>query len=100
LSGFACGEASLDEWLQRRARSNQASGASRTYVVAQGARVVGSYSLASGGIATSEAPARLRRNMPNPIPMTVIGRLADERMGRQKRSANASLADICEGQTS
>ena len=76
LAAFACGEAALDDWLRRRARASQASGASRSYVVCHGDRVVGYYSLASGAIAISEAPGRVRRNMPDPIPMTVIGRLA------------------------
>lgn len=76
LGTFVSGELALDDWLRRRARANQASGASRTYVLCQGERVIGYYSLASGGIAITEAPSRLRRNMPDPIPMTVLGRLA------------------------
>ncbi len=73
---FASGEPILDEWLRRRARSNQLEGASRTYVLCQGASVAGYYCLASGAITLSEAPGRVRRNMPDPIPMAVLGRLA------------------------
>jgi GNAT superfamily N-acetyltransferase len=73
---FRCGEASLDDWLKRRARANQASGASRTYVVCQDNRVVGYYALASGAITVESAPGRFRRNMPNPIPVAVLARLA------------------------
>lgn len=77
LEAFSSGVPSLDDWLKRRARTNHASGASRTYVVAdEGNRVVGYYALASGALASSEAPGRLRRNMPDPIPMAVLGRLA------------------------
>ena len=76
LTVFASGEATLDDWLRRRARANQLSGASRTYVLAQAGRVIGYYSLAAGAITVTEAPGRLRRNMPDPIPMTVLGRLA------------------------
>lgn len=76
LSAFACGEPTLDDWLRRRARANQLSGASRTYVCAHADRVVGYYSLAAGAIAMVEAPSRVRRNMPDPIPMAVLGRLA------------------------
>jgi GNAT superfamily N-acetyltransferase len=76
LSVFASGEPTLDDWLRRRARANQLSGASRTYVLAQVEHVIGFYSLAAGAIAMTEAPGRLRRNMPDPIPMTVLGRLA------------------------
>ena len=77
LDGFSCGVTSLDDWLKRRARANQASGASRTYVVADEAqRVMGYYCLASGALALNEAPSVLRRNMPDPIPMALLGRLA------------------------
>jgi GNAT superfamily N-acetyltransferase len=76
LEEFCCGEASLDDWLRRRARANQVSGASRTYVVSDGNRVVGYYALASGVIAVESAPDRFRRNMPNPIPVAVLARLA------------------------
>jgi len=76
LDDFACGVDSLDDWLKRRARSNQVSGASRTYVVAEGAQVVGYYCLASGALALSDAPALVRRNMPDPMPVAILGRLA------------------------
>lgn len=76
LEGFACGAQSLDDWLRRRACANQASGASRTYVVTETQKVVGYYCLASGALISSGAPGAFRRNMPDPIPMVVLGRLA------------------------
>jgi GNAT superfamily N-acetyltransferase len=76
IADFRCGEAALDDWLRRRARANQVSGASRTYVVCERKRVVGYYALASGVIAVENAPGRFRRNMPNPIPVAVLARLA------------------------
>ena len=76
LAGFRCGEASLDDWLKRRARANQVSGASRTYVVCEGKRIVAYYALASGVIAIENAPGRFKRNMPDPIPVAVLARLA------------------------
>jgi GNAT superfamily N-acetyltransferase len=76
LAAFLSGEASLDEWLRRRSRANRASGASRTYVLAEADRVIGYYSLAAGAIAVTDVPGCLRRNMPDSIPMTVLGRLA------------------------
>jgi len=76
LDRFSSGVASLDDWLRRRAHANQANGASRTYVVADGNQVVGYYCIASGAIHLAEAPAPLRRNMPDPIPIAVLGRLA------------------------
>jgi GNAT superfamily N-acetyltransferase len=76
---FCCGEASLDDWLKRRARANQVSGASRTYVVCEDKRVIGYYALASGVVTVENAPGRFRRNMPNPIPVAVLARLAVDR---------------------
>jgi GNAT superfamily N-acetyltransferase len=73
---FRSGEITLDDWLKRRARANQVSGASRTYVICEGKRVVGYYALASGVIMVENAPGRFRRNMPNPIPVAVLARLA------------------------
>jgi GNAT superfamily N-acetyltransferase len=76
LSGFDSGEQLLDDWLRRRAGQNEASGASRTYVVCGGHRVIGYYTLAAGAVAHADAPGRIRRNMPEPIPVMVLGRLA------------------------
>lgn len=76
---FACGEDRLDTWLRQRALRNQASGASRTFVVCQGQRVVAYHALASGAVAVAQAPERFRRNMPDPIPVVVLGRLAVDR---------------------
>lgn len=93
LSRFSCGRLVLDEWLQKRARANQASGASRTYVVSEGNRVVGYYSLASGAFATSDAPGSLARNMPDPIPMILLGRLAIDTDFQGKGLGVAMLQD-------
>jgi len=73
---FSSGVLSLDDWLKRRARASQVSGASRTYVTCEGNRVIGYCALASGGVKLPEAPSRFRRNMPDPIPVAVLGRLA------------------------
>ena len=73
---FRSGEETLDDWLKRRARANQASGASRTYVVCGGNRVAGYYALASGVVTVESASGRFRRNMPNPIPVAILARLA------------------------
>lgn len=84
LSQFMCGEPTLDDWLRRRAMVNEASGSSRTYVVSVGRRVVGYYTLANGAVTHAEAPGRIRRNMPDPVPILVLGRLAvDQNFQRQ-----------------
>ncbi len=79
LNEFSCGVSSLDDWLTKRARPNQVSGASRTFVIADNHRVVGYYALASGAIAVRSSVGRFRRNMPDPIPVAVLGRLAIDR---------------------
>ena len=79
IGDFRSGEASLDDWLKRRARVNQVSGASRTYVICEERRVIGYYALASGVVTVETAPGRFRRNMPNPIPVAVLARLAVDR---------------------
>jgi GNAT superfamily N-acetyltransferase len=77
LNGFDCGEPTLNDWLQRRAMPNQLSGASRTFVSATTTDQVGAYyALASSAIAPTIAPGRFRRNMPDPIPVVVLARLA------------------------
>jgi predicted N-acetyltransferase YhbS len=74
---FNCRHDSLNQWLRRRALANASSGATRTYVVcAENHRVVGYYALAAGSLDVESAPTRLRRNMPNPLPVVVLGRLA------------------------
>lgn len=79
IDSFDSGEPLLDDWLRGRARPNQASGASRTYVVCEGMRVVAYYAVASGAIAQLAVPGRFRRNMPDPIPIVVLARLAVDR---------------------
>lgn len=79
LFAFDCGAAALNDWLTRRARANQAAGASQTFVVCQESVVVAYYCLASGAVALRDAPGRMRRNMPDPIPTVVLGRLAVSR---------------------
>lgn len=79
LDAFDCGVPPLDEWLRRRARSNAASGASHTYVACDEVNVVGYYALAAGAVELSATPGRFRRNMPDPIPIVVLGRLAVDR---------------------
>jgi GNAT superfamily N-acetyltransferase len=77
LDGFGSGEASLDEWLKRRALANQLSRASRTFVVAdQDGRVCGYYAMAAGAVSHQMATSSVRRNMPDPIPVMVLARLA------------------------
>lgn len=89
-SSFDCGEASLTDWLKRRAVKNQDSGASRTYVVCSGKRVIGYFALATGCVDRANAPSVVARSMPNPIPVIVLARLAVD-LGYQRRRLGANL---------
>ena len=93
LADFSSGVGSLDDWLRRRARPNQISGASRTFVVADDNKVLGYYALASGGIAVTSSVGRFRRNMPDPIPVVVLGRLAVDRSWQGRGLGRALFRD-------
>lgn len=93
ISDFDSGVPSLDEWLKRRAVQNQASGASRTFVTCNEGRVVGFYALASSAVIPAAASGRFRRNMPNPIPIVVLARLAVDRAEQGKGLGRALFQD-------
>lgn len=94
LSTFNCGEAVLNEWLKRRAMGNQLSGASRTFVVADGAHKVGGYyALAAGAVDHLSATSAVRRNMPDPVPVMVLGRLAIDQQHHGKGLGSDLLRD-------
>ncbi|HFZ8993471.1 TPA: GNAT family N-acetyltransferase [Citrobacter freundii] len=78
LAEFVSGETVLDDWLKQRSLKNQASGAARTFVVCKKGtkQVAGFYSLATGSVNHTEATGSLRRNMPDPIPVIILARLA------------------------
>lgn len=97
LDEFACGEISLDQWLKRRALTNQLSGASRTFVVTdQGGRVYGYYAMAAGTVSHQTATSSIRRNMPDPVPVMVLARLAvDHRVQGIKLGASLLQDAVC-----
>ena len=78
LSTFDCGEPTLNDWLQQRALKNE-SRFSRTYVVCEGNRVVAYFCISAGAVQRATAPGKVRRNAPDTIPISVIGRLAVSR---------------------
>mgnify|MGYP000928666822 FL=1 len=78
LSTFDCGEPALNDWLRQRALKNE-SRFSRTYVVCEGAQVVGYFCISAGAVEREAAPGKVRRNAPDTIPVSVIGRLAVSR---------------------
>lgn len=94
LDDFECAEPALDEWLKRRAMNNQLTGASRTFVVVdEENRVLGYYAMAAGAVAHQLATHSVRRNMPDPVPVMVLGRLAVDRRAQGIKLGAAMLQD-------
>lgn len=94
VDDFSCGETILDDWLKRRALANQVSGASRTFVVAnREGRVFGYYAMAAGAVAQRLATGGVRRNMPDPIPVMVLARLAVDHRAQGMKLGGALLRD-------
>ena len=76
VSRFDSGIDSLNTWLQRKARLNEAKGGARTYVVCDGDRVIAFYSLAASSVERRRVSSRVGRNMPEPVPVILLGQLA------------------------
>lgn len=93
LADFNSGEPFLDEWLKKRALKNHAMGASRCFVVCDGAKVLGYYSLSAGAISREAAPKAMRRNMPDPLPVLLLGRLAIDRRFHNQGIGRGLLRD-------
>ena len=94
LDDFDCGEAALDDWLKRRALANQSSGASRTFVATdQDGIVCGYYAIAAGAVAHQLATSSVRRNMPDPVPVMVLARLAVNRRAQGQHLGASLLKD-------
>lgn len=91
IEGFDSGNSQLDDWLKRRAFKNELDGASRTYVLCLGEVVIAYYCLANGAVAQTIATGGVRRNMPDPIPVMVIGRLSVDHRWQGKGIGRALL---------
>jgi predicted N-acetyltransferase YhbS len=90
VAGFDCGEAELNAWLRERAAKNEADGGSRTYIVSEGRVVVGFYCIANGSVMHNIATSKVRKNMPDPVPVMVIGRMAVA-IDRQHQGIGAAM---------
>jgi GNAT superfamily N-acetyltransferase len=93
FANFDCGIGSLDDWLKKRSLKNQASGASRCFVVCADKIVIGYYTLSAGAISHEIAPKSMRRNMPDPLPVLLLGRLAIDKNYHNKGLGSALLRD-------
>ena len=93
VSDFDCGQSSLNDWLKERAVKNESTGASRTFVVCDDNTAIGYYTLAVGAVTREEASGKVRRNMPEPIPVMILGRLAVDRNWQGKKIGVGMLKD-------
>jgi len=74
---FDCGQAALNQYLQRFALSNQKAHSAQTYVSCCDGVVVGFYSLAVGSVAPIDAAPRVIKGLARyPVPVMVLARLA------------------------
>jgi GNAT superfamily N-acetyltransferase len=92
VAGFDCGVPALDDWLKQRALKNE-SRFSRTYVVAAGNRVVAYVCISAGAVERAAAPGKLRRNAPDTVPVSIIGRLAVDKLHAGRGLGADILAD-------
>lgn len=93
LQEFDCGVETLDRWLRRSARVAAASGTAATYVLCRGERVVGYYALAMSAVWHEQTPSRLRRGMPDPVPVVLLARLALDRREHGRSLGGHLLVD-------
>jgi predicted N-acetyltransferase YhbS len=93
LEDFASGIEALDRWLRQSARTAAAAGTAATYVLCRGDRVVGYYALAMSSVGHAGAAARLRRGMPDPVPVVLLARLALDRTERGRGVGGDLLID-------
>jgi GNAT superfamily N-acetyltransferase len=78
LGSFDCGNDLLNDWLRELALKSEGRSA-RTYMVKDGARVVGYYCLATGGVTREGVPRKIRHGLPSLVPVMILGRLAVDR---------------------
>jgi predicted N-acetyltransferase YhbS len=93
IESFDCGNEVMNAWLKTRALKNQDEGATRTFVVCDGDRVVGYYALAVGSCARADAPGSISRGMPEPIPVMILARLAVDTRGQNRGLGRQLIAD-------
>ena len=93
LNSFDSGEPSLGDWLKKRALKNQASSVSRCFVLCEDNQVIGYYSLSAGAISREATPKSMQRNMPDPLPVLLLGRLAIHKNYHNKGLGSALLRE-------
>ena len=93
ISQFGSGISGIDAWLRSRAQLNESKGGARTYVVCDGDRVVGFYSLAASAVEKNRLSSRVGRAMPEPVSAILLGQLAVDARYQGKGLGAGLLAD-------
>lgn len=93
IDQFTSGAGELDRWLANSAPIARSAGTAATYVLCRGRRVVGYYALAMSAVVHADAPSRLRRGMPDPVPVVLLARLAVDRSEQGQRLGGHLLVD-------
>lgn len=84
VADFEGGEPTLDKYLRERALANHVEGASQCFVTCRYGRIVGFYALTAAAVERAGTPGRVRRNMPDPVPVILLSRLAIDRQEQGK----------------
>ena len=94
VDGFDCGQAALNQFLQRYALVNQKANSAQSYVCCQGDVVVGFYSLVVGRVDPQTAPSRVMNGLArHPVPVMILARLAGDKEHQRKSLGKALLKD-------
>lgn len=94
VDGFDCGQAALNQFLQRHALNSQRASSAQTYVCCAQGRVLGFYSLTVGSVGHEEASARLTKGLArHPVPVMLLARLAVDRQVQGRGIGAALLKD-------
>lgn len=94
VNAFDCGQAALNQFLQRYALVNQKANSAQTYVCCQADVVVGFYSLAVGSVGPEAAPSRVMKGLArHPVPVMILARLAVDSEHQRKGLGQAVLKD-------
>lgn len=93
-SHFDSGDQSLDDWLRNHAEAAARARVARTFVwLDDHGSVVGYYALSANAIPRRDAPTRIGRGVPDPVPAALIAKLALDRRQQGRGLGGVLLVD-------
>lgn len=91
---FDCGQAALNQFLQRFALTSQRSNSSQTYVSCKDGAVAGFYTLVVGSVEPAASPDRVSKGLArHPIPVMILARLGVDQKHQRYGLGRALLKD-------